>query len=197
MKGKSIMTAPDGYIEELMERYHDLLYKHCKRMVHYNPLYYDLINDCIQQTFLKAYIHYDSISRSSNTYGWLYKCCKNNFDSLYRRNKRRLEITGRQLNIDQYMDVKDPTDSIIRWLERESAKTVLNTLKGTLTPLELTVFQDYYENDMTMKETAAQNKISVVSVRAAVERIRAKLKGMTILTIIFILWCISQNVRTV
>ena len=191
------MYAPDGFIEELIERYHDPLYKQCKRIVKYNPLYMELIDDCIQEVFFKAYFDYDSLTRSGNTYGWLAVCCENYFRSLYRKNKRRGEIAGIHVSIDQYGDIKDPTDAIIRWLERAAAKTVLNELKSKLTPLELSVFQHYYEKGQTMKETAIQNNMSNVSVRAALDRIRSKLKKMPFYIFIFVSWCISLFSRTI
>lgn len=191
------MYAPDGFIEELIERYHDPLYKQCKRIVKYNPLYMELIDDCIQEVFFKAYFDYDSLTRSGNTYGWLVVCCENYFRSLYRKNKRRGEIAGIHVSIDQYGDIKDPTDAIIRWLERAAAKTVLNELKSKLTPLELSVFQHYYEKGQTMKETAIQNNMSNVSVRAALDRIRSKLKKMPFYIFIFVSWCISLFSRTI
>ncbi len=190
------MTAPDGYIEELIASYHNPLYKRCARIVHYHPTYMALIDDCLQETFVKAYFDYDSLVRSGNTYGWLCKCCANYFKSMYRKNKRRSEIVGVHVSCDQYTDIEDPTDSIIRWLDRDAARATLSVLKSTLTPLEASVFSDYYESDMTMKETADHNNISAGSVRAAVERIKTKLKGITFTIFVFMLWCISFGSRT-
>lgn len=55
------MKVPDGYIEKLIDEYHDVLVKMCKRIVHYDPYYMHMIDDCLQEVFVKAYMNYDSL----------------------------------------------------------------------------------------------------------------------------------------
>ena len=43
------MKVPDGYIEKLIDEYHDVLVKMCKRIVHYDPYYMHMIDDCLQE----------------------------------------------------------------------------------------------------------------------------------------------------
>ena len=94
-------------------------------------------------------------------------------------------------------------NSIIRWLKKMDALDTLADLKGQLTELEANVFHSYYEENLSMKQTAQKCHITTGSVeghvirivtgsvRAAVERIRKKLSKMPL----FILFLFYSVIR--
>lgn len=185
------MKVPDGYIEKLIDEYHDVLVKMCKRIVHYDPYYMHMIDDCLQEVFVKASMNYDSLQKSENVLGWLVLCCVHYFKPYFRKAQRRKEIIGVSVSYEQSEDVADPMNSIIRWLKKMDALDTLADLKGQLTELEANVFHSYYEENLSMKQTAQKCHITIGSVRAAVERIRKKLSKMPL----FILFLFYSVIR--
>ena len=158
------MKVPDGYIEKLIDEYHDVLVKMCKRIVHYDPYYMHMIDDCLQEVFVKAYMNYDSLQKSENILGWLVLCCVHYFKPYFRKAQRRKEIIGVPVSYEQ---------------------------SGQLTELEANVFHSCYEENLLMKQTAQKCHITTGSVRAAVERIRKKLSKMP-LFILFLFYSVIR-----
>lgn len=179
------MNAPDGFIEDLIVRHHDRLQKRCARIVHYDSRYLPMVDDCIQEAYCKAYYNYERIAKSDNHFAWLVRCCENYFNSKIRRNIRRTEITGTHVSYEQCGDTEDPMSNVLRWLARMDALDTLHDFLETLTPLELGVFKSYYQKNLSLQATAQNNDISVVSARAAVDRIKKKRSKITFFAIIF------------
>lgn len=191
------MNAPDGFIDDLLSRYHDTLQKQCAQIVHYDPKYLPMVDDCIQEAYCKAFHNYDSIVHSGNPYAWLVRCCINYFRSKIRQNIRRREIIGTHVSLEQYGDVEDPKDSLLRWIAKMDASDTLGELLESLTPLEAAVFHSYYQENLSLKDTAKNNGISTGSARAAVDRIKRKLNRLPLLIFIFAGQCIFACSRTV
>lgn len=100
--------------------------------------------------------------------------CKKECNALLRRNmcqRRRLGLSGPLadgLPLDRQRDI------ILRWLNEMEAKEILVELAGQLTPLEKRVFELYYAQDMTARETAEVLHEKVNAVNDAARRIRKK-----------------------
>lgn len=60
------MTAKEKFIEDCYQQYYEFLWNLCRKKVACDPNYSDLVNTCIQDTFLLAYQSYDSVVYHEN-----------------------------------------------------------------------------------------------------------------------------------
>lgn len=172
------MCDINAMLTDLFIQHHDALERYCKRLVHYDPKFFTLAEDCVQFAFLTALKHPDEFNNCLNKYGWLSICCKNYIMSKIRKHKNRLKILGRTTSFDECESVEDPIDAIIRWIDSSSTKEYIDLLYNSLSTTEKRIFADYYYRDYSLLETAKRNNVTIGSVRGAVQRIRNKAKNM-------------------
>ena len=188
------MSEKNDMLDAMFRQYHDSLKKYCYRLVKYDRKYYSTTDDCVQDAFYKATLHYDRFSVSPNPYGWLAKCCQNYYRDFFRKKRRRSGIVGMSVSLSACADISDPHDILARWYARQEAQDTIDELFRQLSPLEKQVFHDYFEDKMTMQAVADRRGVTFNCVRGAVERIRRKLlagPGEKILMLFFIGQCIS------
>lgn len=172
------MERSQQHITELYRKYYAHLRNYCIVLLEYQPQYIQHADDCVQDAFYQALRHPDKVLGAANSYAWLAKCCKNSCYKLRRRKEIVERKLGKQNVISAEEDIPDPTDHVMRWLCHREAVDILHQLIASLTPLEYAVFRDYYQNDMSLKETAKENRITLLSAQGAVQRIRAKAKKL-------------------
>lgn len=74
----------DAYFEELYRRFYETLRFLCMRYVGYDPRYMDAVDDCVQETFLTGYQHYEELLKHPNVGGWLTRTCMFRMGSVIR-----------------------------------------------------------------------------------------------------------------
>lgn len=192
------MQDANTQLADLFTEHHDALERYCKRLVHYDPKYFSLAEDCVQIAFLTALRHPESFNNCPNKYGWLAICCKNYIISKLRQQKNRANILGKRVSFEECESVEDPTDAIIRWIDSSTLQEYIDSIYTSLSPSEKRIFEDYYYQDCSLQETATRNNVTIGSVRGAVQRIRKKAKGLRFLSMILLFGqCISEFMRTV
>ncbi|MBL8113204.1 MAG: sigma-70 family RNA polymerase sigma factor [Acidobacteria bacterium] len=78
--------------------------------------------DLLQETFLRAYAHYDGFTEGTNLKAWLFRILKNGFINTYRHKKSGL----------QEVDLAANEDGLEGALERRRATTETETPEGVL-----------------------------------------------------------------
>lgn len=94
-------------------------------------------------------------------------------------------------------DYAQRLDDIMRWVEHQEDREVLDALKQTLTDTEARVYQAYYEDGQRDQETADNLGMTRVAVRGVLQRIRNKAKKHDFLTILLLFHPIVGILRTV
>ncbi len=174
------MSEQERLICELYNKYYALLKNYCISLFHYDPSLTALAEDCVQDAFYKALTHPEDILKAPNPCAWLVKCCKNNCYAVLRRKVLVRRLLGKPIPLEENTEIQDVTDSLIRWLCQYQAMEQLKELQASLTPLEKSVFDSYYLNNMSVAETAEYNGIAFYSVKGALDRIRSKAKKIKI-----------------
>lgn len=187
----------DQFIEELYKNYYVTLYRYCATQFHCDPAYMSLVDDIVQEVFIKAYKNQKALMNHSNKMGWLCITCKNMCRSIVRRDVRRKEIIGVSVPIETCNDYVQRLDDIMCWVESREDSEVLAALKETLTPTEMRVYEAYYEENQSDHETASVLGMTLVAVRGVLQRIRNKAKKHDFLTIFLLLHPIMDMWRTV
>lgn len=153
---------------------HTRLVRYCRSLLLYDPKYKDLAEEIVQEIFITAWEQRDTLSQHPNIVGWLMTCCKHRCQSVVRRELNRRDIVGQPVEYDEEVASTQQQDAIIRWLENMDAREQLAELQTLLTPLEQSVFDTYFVQGHTMKETASQLGRKMNTVSDAIRRIRKK-----------------------
>ena len=93
-------------------------------------------------------------------------------------------------------EIPDPQDDILRWLCQMDDRERIRSLTEKLTPQEYMVFQAYFFDNLSIKETAQKCGLTKNSVQGALQRIRQKARRSNTLIIFFITQFILWVLRT-
>lgn len=130
--------------------------------------------DIVQKVVLSAWEKRHKLTQHPNLMGWFVDACKKECNAQLRRNKCQRRKLGVSVPLEDEMLLDRQQDIILRWLNEMEAKEILVELAGQLTPLEKRVFELYYAQDMTARETAEVLHEKVNAVNDAARRIRKK-----------------------
>ncbi len=165
------------FISELYMKYAIRLENTGMRYVGYQALYHDLVNNCIQDTFLKAMEHYDFLKDYEYVEGWLYKAFMNRLRTglatYRRRQKKRFS-----LDIDSLYSLSDPkqTAALEQVIMKIDNQALIEQLFSGLKGREYTVAAQFFLESRKVEEIASAQHTSVGAIRSALARIRAKAK---------------------
>ena len=187
----------DQFIEELYRDYYEELHRYCAMQFHFSPAYMPTVDDIVQEVFIKAYRNRKELLTHDSKMGWLCITCKNMCRSIVRRDLRRKELTGVAVPLEDCNDYVQRLDDIMRWVEQQEDREVLDALKQTLTDTEARVYRAYYEEGQSDRETADNLGMTRVAVRGVLQRIRNKAKKHDFLTILCFIHPIVEVLRTV
>lgn len=171
------MTVREKFIEDCYQQYYELLLNICRKKVNNNPIYSDLINSCIQDTFVLAYQLYDDIAEYANIRAWLIRTCMNRlipYASLLRNRVEReafsFDDSDRLRMCELYVyDVNEES-------EREDACASIVAVIQELSKREEIIFRAYFLEGLLLTDIARQQKCSIGTIKATIYRIRKKAK---------------------
>ena len=187
----------DKFIEELYKNYYEELHRYCAMQFHFAPAYMPTVDDIVQEVFIKAYRNRKELLTHDSKMGWLCITCRNMCRSIVRRDLRRKELTGVAVPLEDCNDYVQRLDDIMRWVEQQEDREVLDALKQTLTDTEARVYRAYYEEGQSDQEAADNLGMTRVAVRGVLQRIRNKAKKHDFLTILCFIHPIVEVLRTV
>lgn len=163
------------FITTLYEENRDFLYALCRKRVRYQARYDDLIDDCIQETFLLAVDKAETLMNHDNPRGWLARTCLNRLMTQQRKQQLRQRIVPASLDEGKFFDI-DAKDQIETFLESEESHSFLQKLIAALDDNERAVFNAYFVEHSTMKTIAANMQTSENHVKNLLKRMRRKAK---------------------
>lgn len=184
--------ARNKLLESLYSKYYDSVFRFCVVIAEYDKQYYPLIEDCIQDAFVKAILKYDDYKNYKNPMGWIARVASNRLRSEIRKERDRRKTMFSRMQVKSE-DMVFFADDVEKKLERAAMKEDILRIYQMLTDLEKTVFHEYFLDGKTVKETADNSGLSENSVRAAIRRIRKRSKVTKFFAFILILRCFFYN----
>ena len=164
------MSQREKFVMRLFDQYQSFLHTLCWRYVKHDPLYADAIDECVLDTFMQAYLAYETLRHHPNVQGWLTATCLNRLKPRIRQMKSR--------NARQAFSVDDPQAPPLAACgvpeEAAPARDELAALYAALTENERLVFQDHYLQGYTLQAVANRQQRSLASVKATVRQIKKK-----------------------
>lgn len=162
---------------QLYAQYYDAVYHQCLSIIDYNPRYYPLVEDCVQDAFVQAVVDYHEYKDYNNPIGWIVRVAQNKVKSKFRDELRHAKVVS-PLFPGQSEDATFSVCSVDDELARRDTIEQIVRIYNRLTDHEKKVFIAYFLNDMSQKETAESTGLTENSVRAAVKRIRKRARSM-------------------
>ena len=183
-------------LQLLYEQYYDTFFRYCQVIVRHWPHYNPLIEDCIQDAFIKAIEHPEKFYTSPNPAGWLAKAASNKLRSNLAREEHRNKVLpfikrDLQENVDLFYTEYD------LFLDKEMIREKLLHIYSLLTEREKLVFNAVFLEGKSIKSSAVSTGLSVNSVRSAVFRIRKRALSENFLVILVFLRCYFYFSRTI
>ena len=194
MEGKA---AINEFIEKLYIEFYEELHRYCAMQFRFSYQYMPMVDDIVQEVFFKAFLNVETVMIHPNPMGWLCSACRFMCMSIIRRDLRRRDIVGISVPLDDCNDFQQRMDDIMRWAEKQEDIEVLETLKKTLTPMEMKVYEAYYERGASDRETAEKLDMTLVAVRGVLQRIRNKAKKLDFVLIMCTTYPILGMLRTI
>ena len=131
------MDAKAKFMEDCYQQNYSFLLNVCRKKVNGNPIYMDLVNDCIQDAFLLAYQSYDSLIHHPNTRAWLTRTCLNRLLPYAKLKRRRLEHEAFSLDDPgRQMETKPFGCDISNYEEKNETSGFINELLTQLAEQE-------------------------------------------------------------
>lgn len=159
-------------LEQIYDRYYDSVFRFCAMIIDYDPQFYSLIEDCIQDTFEKALIHYEGFKDYSNPVGWIALTASNRLKSEIRKQKMHNEyIISLAVNSENMRAFSDGTEHV---LDRIALIDRITSIYEMLSQKEKVIFHEYFIKEKKMTEIVEDAGLSLNAVRSGIRRIRKK-----------------------
>ena len=142
--------------------------------------------DIVQKVVVKAWEKRHKLSTHPNLMGWFYDACEKECLMLMRKEGNKHKHMGWPVPLSENMTVDEQQDMILRWLNHMEAVEFLAELRDGLTPLEQSVYEVYYVQEKSAKDTADVLNVKVNAVNDAARRIRRRAATMRNATLIFL-----------
>lgn len=134
--------------------------------------------DIVQRVAVKAWEKQHQLITHPNLMGWFLNACVKECGMLMREDRYQQKHMGWSVPLVEEIAMDEQQDAILRWLNHMEAMEFLDELLSDLTPLEKSVYEHYYVQKKSAKDTAAELDLKVNTVNDAARRIRKRASNM-------------------
>lgn len=168
-------AGSNSAFEELQNRYSRRLY----RRIHSITRNHEDAEDALQETFLRAYLAFDSFEGRSQFASWLTRIAINSALMVLRRRRSRPEVSFRpSLESDEPAQMIDVAETALNpeqlYELHQRSEFALRTIRSLDIKLR-TPLTTWIERDCSMKEVAQTLDLSLATVKTRLHRARKKL----------------------
>ncbi len=161
------------FIARIYKEHSTFLRNVCRSKVSNQLEYHDLIEDCIQETFLTASEAYETIRKHPNIRGWLLQTCMNRLMASLRAIRYRQSLQAFSLDAPDAPEIADE-GGLKSAIKRNEAQFQLTQIRSVLSEEELEIFTSYFVENNTMHEVATIYAMKDEQVKNMIKRIRRK-----------------------
>ena len=180
------------FLDRAYDKYARYLLQYSLSMLRFMPDAFPLAEECVQETFEVAIRKIRILQHYESPQAWLIATCKRITMAKRRKTLNRLRITGKAVPIDETGHLADVHNRIDEWIEQHDHQQKRQKLIQSLSEQELAVFRAYYEEELTLKESAERLGLSETAVHGSVQKIRAKAARISLIYMAF-LWFVSGS----
>lgn len=149
------------YFEELVNRYYPKLFRYLHRLLNHDE---HGVEECLSETFLKAYLNLSTYSPRAPFSAWLYRIAHNQAVDHLRRGAHRatIEMKEEHLTVDPLPLYED--------------KDYIEHILGQLSIEDRNLLTLYYLEELTLYEISDILKIKPNTIAVRIKRIRERLR---------------------
>ena len=165
------------FLKRLYDENAVFLIRLCRKRTNYDPACADMVDACVQETFLAAFKACDTLAAHPNPRGWLVQTCLYRLmDAMAQERKRREQVA---FSLDSGQAEKLPgEDTLETHSARQNLRSFFAVLLALLTPEEKAVFTAYFLEQQTMRDIAAAQQLTENQVKGVIRRIRRRAKKL-------------------
>lgn len=141
---KTLTEAQINFLNELPGKYGDMLTKYAYRFFGYRPNMLPLAQDAVQDTYVKAVRHVETLMNHENPAGWMITSLRHNLLTASRNLKNRKEESMADVQDAGAVSVQIMMDALERWEQQYQYSELLDAVCRLLTDEEQITFQDYF-----------------------------------------------------
>lgn len=173
------------------------LVRFCRATLSYQTINGVDAEDIVQKVVVKAWEKRDKLATHPNVMGWFLNACLKECKALFRAECSRRKQIGPTIPLSDDIITSNQQDTILRWIAHQEATDLLTDIVKDLTPLEQSVFTEYYIQEKTAKEAADTLGLKVGAVNDAARRIRKKASTLRFYVFLFLACPICQLLRSI
>ena len=163
-------------LKSLYEKYFKTVYRYCLSKINYQQCFVPLAEDCANEAFIRLMQEYEKYKDHPKKSLWLCEKAWNLMRSEIRSARNREEKLKKVYKAVPEWNPTIAEHWFEEWFQKEEFDFAVKQICQTLTAIEKQVFDSYFIKRNSLAETAGENEISENSARAAIKRIRTKLK---------------------
>ena len=164
-----------AFLDKMYGTYARTLLVYSYSMLRALPDALSLAEECMQETFERAMLRMNMLSRHQAPERWIMNTCRKITLSRRRKLLNRLRIIGQPVPYEEIADAVPAGDNVEEWVLRNDLFERKQQLMDLLTEEERAVYRCYYEEDRSLKDSAETLNLSVNALRGAIQRIKGKL----------------------
>lgn len=164
------------FFEEIYTKYARKLERICLRYVNYDDEYRDIIDDCIQETFICADQNYSEIKIHPAIEGWLIKTCMHRLTTAIKKYRRRKTFHLYSFDEEKAPEPQEMISTIEQWIGEETNKENINKILELLNIREGQVFSELFIENRELQEIAEKHGDTLSAEKSVLARIRRKIK---------------------
>jgi RNA polymerase sigma-70 factor (ECF subfamily) len=168
--------SDQGQFESFMQDYQDMVYTTALRLVGNEAD----AEDIAQETFLRAYAHFDELQHSPTAGGWLKTVARNLSLNHLTRYRTRWQFFSESTqdgheehDLTERISAPDPDDQAADLADK---RTIIEDAIRALPPAQRAALVLYHFEDMSYEEIAANLKVSLGKVKTDIHRARESLR---------------------
>lgn len=163
--------------EYFYKKYHGVVFHHLMAQIGYKTEFIPVIEECVQDAFIKMIVHYNNIRDKNKVCQWLCTVARNTLLSELRKQKKHTDVLPRLRKAesaaqDAYENAQE------RFLSLDEHRYKIQKLKDTFTSIEHDIYDKYFVQENSLAETSEKTGKSLNSVRSALHRMRKRYKKL-------------------
>ena len=175
----SYESQRNATIHQLYEDYYEYLVIRCRRHIgRKNQELQTQVEDVVQEAFMKAIIEYEDFKSHRNQVGWLVKACYNLLGNREHVQYTRAKFHAFSLDAEKSPELRDEADEINRLLEKDANNRLIQRIHNALSEKEQAIFTAYFQEELSLQQTAKATNRTISSVKGLLHRIRIRARGI-------------------
>lgn len=163
----------DVILERLYRQHYRSVFRYCAAYVRYDAGYQELVEECVQDAFVKAVTHYADFQDYDNPAGWIALTARNQLRDIIKKKHNRYKALT--IYVEQVRGLSSPPATPLdEMINQEEIISKLCDIYYSLTEIEKTIFHAYFLEGKSIKDTSLATGFSFNKVRSGVNRIRKR-----------------------